>query len=55
MKKPEILVDERIRARMKAIAALRGMTLQKLTDVALGEWLAQQPELKAELTRCSAS
>lgn len=53
MKKPEILVDEKIRSRMKAIAALRGTTLQKLTAAALGEWLAEQPELKGELTKCS--
>lgn len=46
MKKPEILVDERIRARLKAIAALRGTTLQNLTGTALSEWLSMQPEFK---------
>lgn len=55
MKKPEIQipVEEKTRARLKAIAALRGVTLQKLTAMALGEWLSEQPELKGELTKCS--
>lgn len=52
MRKPEIPVDEKIRARMKAIAALRGVSLQSLAAVAMEEWLSQQPELK-EPIRCS--